>query len=362
MKKRKLKKEVKLITIFLVIPAILLLMASVICIYLMSPVDKVATGEVEVVIESGMSTKKIGELLKEKDLIRSEKFFFIYNKINRCPSLKASTYNLRKNMTLDEIIKSICDGNSYNPDVVKITFQEGKRIPDYAKLISEKTNHSYEEVIGLMNNETYLRTLQSKYWFITEEVFKDGVYYPLEGLLSPDTYLFESKDVKIEYIIEKLLDETSKKLHPYKISLENGPYTIGEYITLASILELEGTNDDNRKKIMGVFENRIQAKMNLGSDVTTYYGLQKPLTEDLTSKEIATINSYNTRTNNMIGKLPIGPICSISLSSLKAAVQPDNNDYYYFVADKNGKIYYTKTNREHEEKVMEIKEAGDWIW
>lgn len=362
MKRRKLKKEVKLITIFLVIPAIFLLIASFICIYLMSPVDKKSKTDIEIVIESGMTTKKIGQLLKEKDLIRSDKFFYIYNKFNRCPSLKASTYKLRKNMTLDEIIKSICDGNSYNPNVVKITFKEGKRITDYAKVISENTNHSYEEVIKIMNDQIYLKSLQSKYWFITEDVFAPGIYYPLEGLLAPDTYLFDNKSVKVETIIEKLLDETKKKLNPYKSKLETGAYTINEYITFASILELEGTNDDNRKKIMGVFENRLKAKMNLGSDVTTYYGIQKTLSEDLTAKEIATINEYNTRTNNMIGKLPIGPICSVSVSSIKAAIESDDNDYYYFVADKHGKIYYTKTYQEHEQKVKEIKKAGDWIW
>ena len=101
--------------------------------------------------------------------------------------------------------------------------------------------------------------------------------------------------------------------------------------------------------------------MNLGSDVTTYYALQKPMTSDLTKEEFATNNQYNTRKENMLG-LPVGPICSISLSSLKAALNPTTNTYYYFVADKLGNIYYTKTSQDHLKKVQEIKEAGNWIW
>jgi len=71
-------------------------------------------------------------------------------------------------------------------------------------------------------------------------------------------------------------------------------------------------------------------------------------------------NGYNTRNGCNSGKLPVGPICSASLASLKAALEPDNHDYYFFVADKNRKTYFTKTNFEHESKVSELKNAGLW--
>ena len=60
--------------------------------------------------------------------------------------------------------------------------------------------------------------------------------------------------------------------------------------------------------------------------------------------------------------MPIGPICNPGLSSIEASINPIDSDYLFFVADKNGKIYYTKTNREHEAKIAEIKANGDWIW
>ena len=101
---------------------------------------------------------------------------------------------------------------------------------------------------------------------------------------------------------------------------------------------------------------------NLGSDVTTYYALQADMKEDLSAAQFATINPYNTRGANMIGKMPIGPICNPSTSSIEASVNPGQNDYLFFVADKHGNIFFTKTNAEHDKKVAEIKAKGDWIF
>ena len=64
----------------------------------------------------------------------------------------------------------------------------------------------------------------------------------------------------------------------------------------------------------------------------------------------------------MAGRLPVGPICSPSNSAIEASVNPTDNDYIYFVADKNKKIYYSKTLKEHETTIKEIKDKGDWIW
>ena len=150
-----------------------------------------------------------------------------------------------------------------------------------------------------------------------------------------------------------------KELEPFKNDMVSNPHY---YLTMASIVELEGTNTDNRKMIVGIFENRLNSGMNLGSDVTTYYGLQVPMTSDLTTEQFASINPYNTRSTTMIGKMPVGPICNPGISSIEASVKPTNNDYLFFVADKNGKIYYSKTNNEHEKKIAEIKANGDWIW
>ena len=86
------------------------------------------------------------------------------------------------------------------------------------------------------------------------------------------------------------------------------------------------------------------------------------MTQDLTTAQFATVNPYNTRSTSMMGKMPIGPICNPSESSIQAATSPTKSNYLYFVADKYGKIYFTSTLAEHNAKVKEIKEKGDWIW
>ena len=155
-----------------------------------------------------------------------------------------------------------------------------------------------------------------------------------------------------------MLNEMDSKLSKYKSLLEKN---IHYYMTMASIVELEGTNTENRKMIVGIFENRLNSKMSLGSDVTTYYGLQAVMTKDLDSEQFASVNGYNTRSSTMIGKMPVGPICNSSMSSIEASLYPTDSDYMYFVADKYGKIYYTKTITEHNSKIKEIKDKGDWI-
>ena len=326
---------------------------------MLSPVDEHNKDKIEVVIPNGTTSTQIAEILKDKELIRNELFFRIYLKINKSGSLKATTYNMNKSMDIKQIVTMLEKGNSYNPDEIKITFKEGERITDYAKEISKNTENSYETVIETINNKEYLATLINKYWFLTNQILEEEIYYPLEGYLSPNTYHFKNSKVSVETIIEKMLDQTAIELKKYEDTIKSNPH---HYITMASIAELEGTNTTNRKDIVAVFNNRLKIGMSLGSDVTTYYALQHPMTSDLTTEQFNTVNPYNTRSATMAGKMPIGPICNPSKSSLEASINPNTNEYLFFVADKHGKIFFTKTNKEHEDKVAEIKRKGDWIW
>ena len=273
-------------------------------------------------------------------------------------NLKASTYRFKRSMSLREVIELLENGYINNDDALKLTFKPGERVTDYAKVISSNTSASYDEVVSLMKDKQYITSLINDYWFLTDKILDDNIYYPLEGYLAPDTYFFD-KDVSTKEIIKTLLDEMEGNLEVYKSIMINDPHY---YMTMASIVQLEGTNTENRRQIVGVFKNRLASGYNLGSDVTTYYALQVDMKEDLSAAQFATNSPYNTRGANMIGKMPIGPICNPSTSSIEASVNPDQNDYFFFVADKHGNIYFTKTNAEHEKMVAEIKAKGDWIF
>lgn len=353
------RRRPKPLLIFLIFLGSFLILLAAVYLFLASPINKNDHENVEVVVPSGTGVTGIARILKENDLIRSELLFTVTVKSKGDLYLKASTYLFSRDMSMEDIISELISGSKYNPDAIKITFKEGMRITDYASVIAKATNHSETEILNTLNDRTFLEALSKKYWFLTDSILQEGIYYPLEGYLAPDTYQFDNKDVSVSTIIETMLDEMKKELEPYQAKIQG---KVHYYMTMASLVELEGTNTDNRKMIAGIFENRITANMNLGSDVTTYYALQYPMTSDLTSAQFATINPYNTRATNMRGKMPIGPICNPGLSSLKASIEPTDSNYLYFVADKHGNIFYTTTLAEHEAKVREIKDKGDWIW
>lgn len=361
MRKHRLRKNAK-VSITLGSIGIILIALFFLYLFLTSPIDEGSQAIIQLKIEKGTSTKEIGEQLKARGLIRSELLFALVVKINTRKSLKADVYQFQKSMSLEEIVDTLTQGSKYNPDLVRITFVEGGTAKKYALQIAEATNHTYEQVIAKMSDVTYLNQLIQKYWFLTDEILNSDIYIPLEGYLAPNTYEFENRDVPIEKIIEVMLDQMDTVLKNNRREMEASKLSVHEILSLASILELEGTNTKNRKMIAGVFANRLEKNMNLGSDVTTYYALQVEMTTDLTTAQFNTINPYNTRASNMNGKYPVGPICNPSNSSFKASIFPTSNEYLYFVADKKGNIYYTKSEREHLTKVKELKEAGLWIW
>ena len=148
----------------------------------------------------------------------------------------------------------------------------------------------------------------------------------------------------------------NKELTEYRVSLGNN---VHYYLTMASIVELEGKTLEDRQNIMGVFNNRISAGMHLGSDVTTYYAFQASMSTKLTSEQYNTTNPYNTRPTSKVGP-PIGPICNPDLTSIQASINPINNNYLYFVADSNGKVYYSRTIDEQNKVIQDLISSGKW--
>ena len=275
--------------------------------------------------------------------------------------MQAGVYDLSTSMNTKEILKSISMGKVTTKYNVNITFKEGKNIIWYAKEIAKKTNNTEDDVYNLLNDKEYIDSLISTYWFLTDDIKKDGIYYPLEGYLYPETYTFTDKDVSIKEIFAVMLNQTNIVLTKYKSDIEKKNLNIHEFMTLASIVELEGLYQDDRDEIAGVFYNRLKHGWSLGSDVTTYYAVKKDMGEFpiLTWQDIQTNSPYNTRLSNMAGKLPIGPIGNASISSIRACINPKDTDNYYFVADcKTGKTVFTKNEVEHVRAVQKIKDSG----
>ena len=243
------RRRPKPLLIFLIVTGSFLILLAAVYLFLVSPVDRNDAEKIEIVVPSGAGVSGIAEILKENDLIRSELLFTITVKSKGKLYLQASTYQFSRDMSMEEIIEQMTKGSKYNPDAISITFREGERITDYAEDIADVTNHSKSEVLDTFNDRQFLNKLIDKYWFLTNSILQEGIYYPLEGYLAPDTYQFDDKDVKVTTIIETMLDEMDEELRPYQdVIADNVHY----YMTMASMIELEGTNTENRKMIAGI--------------------------------------------------------------------------------------------------------------
>ena len=299
-----------------------------------APSSDKTTKEVE--IPANSSSKQIASILKEQELIRDDRVFLIYLKLNNVNDLKAGYYDLSPSMGVEKIVATLREGSTKNPNEIQITFQEGLNIREIATIISDHTSNSYEEVIAKTNDEEYINQLMEKYWFIDESVKQEGIYYDLEGYLFPDTYKLTNRDVDVEYIFNRMLEEMNRVLTPHKEAIEASGFTPHEILTLASMVEEESANKQDRNKVASVFLNRLKISMPLGSDVTTRYANQiDNKGQALTAAQYALQNPYNTRLTNgtMDGKLPIGPICSPSEEAIEAALYPDSHNYLYFIAN-----------------------------
>lgn len=313
-------------------------------------------------IKTGTSTNEILNLLKQNKVIKNKFASKIYIALHEVKSLQAGKYLFTGNETLPEVINILSSGKVMD-ETVTITFLEGKNMRYIASTIADNTNNTINDVYKTLEDDEYITSLIDKYWFLTDKVKNPAIYYPLEGYLYPDTYSFENKDVSVENIFEKMLDKMEKVLTKYKgvSNSTGGQHSAHDILTIASIVELEGNNSDNRSKIAKVIYNRLAANMSLGSDVTTYYAIKVDMGErDLYAKEINTYNAYNTRGPNMEGKLPVGPIASVSEESIKAALNPTGGNALYFVADKNGDIYFSDTYEQHQETIATLKKKGLW--
>ncbi len=322
--------------------------------------DSATTVEIIVEIPSGTSTTNILSLLQQNQVIKNELAAKIYLSLHEVKSLQAGKYLFTGKETLPEVLAILSSGQIMD-ETVTITFLEGRNMRYIASTIAENTNHTTNEVYQLLEDEEYIASLIDKYWFLTEEIQNTSIYYPLEGYLYPDTYSFENKDVTIATIFEKMLDQMDKVLTKNKTIIDNSNYSVHEILTMASIVELEGNNAENRPKIASVIYNRLATNMSLGSDVTTYYAIRVDMGErDLYAREINTYNAYNTRGPNMEGKLPVGPIANPSAESIEAVLNPDEDSYLYFVADKNGEIYFSNTYEEHQATITDLRRKGLW--
>lgn len=307
--------------------AIFLIAIPVIGIFLNLPVDQNSQSK-EIVISQGQTLDQIASLIKKEGIVRSRYFLkaaLVFT--GSAKKIQAGFFNLSPASSTLKIAKDLTKATQKQ---ITITIPEGLRREEVAFLI-EKSLPSDSEGFSALD-------------FInkTED---------LEGQLFPDTYSF-NRDVTTDQAVDILHNHFLKTVASLKISEDN----LEKIVILASLIEREAANDEERPIIASVLKNRLDANWPLQIDATVQYALinsclkvdcvywKKSLTRD----DLAIDSPYNTY---KYPGLPQGPISNPGLQSLKAASNPAKTDYWFYIHDTKGQVHFSKTSQQHSQNV-----------
>ena len=335
----------------------------------LKPMDASSTEYMTVEIPAGSSTKQIGEILEKKGLIKNAQVFNLYSKFRSYGNYQSGYYNLQKSMDLDTIAKQLQEGGTDTPQppvLGKITIPEGYTLEQIAEATTvnaaktanknTKTPFSKEEFLNKAQDEDFIAKMVAKYpQLLATLPSKDsGVKYRLEGYLFPATYEY-GKETTVEELIDQMLAAMNTNLSQYYSTLESKNLTVNDVLTLASLVEKEGSTDQDRKDIASVFYNRLNQDMPLQSNIALLYA-QGKLGQKTTLKEDTEIDTNLDSPYNVYKKqgLMPGPVDSPSLSAIEATINPSKTEYLYFVANvETGAVYFANTYEEHAKNVEE---------
>jgi UPF0755 protein len=345
------RKIVLLISIFLLIFIVLIGGGGYLYIQsALKPVDAGSKLHKTVVIPIGSSVTGIGERLEENGIIKNAKVFKYYVKFNNEGGFMAGKYQLSPSMDVPEIVNRLKSGKVLAEATFKITIPEGKQLKEIAGIMAKATHQNEVDVFTKLNDKQYIKSLMSKYpTILTDEILHSTVKYPLEGYLYPATYPFYKPNPSVEEMVTAMLDKTNSVLSDYTEKRKEKKLSIHQLLTMASLVEEEATGKADRKTIASVFYNRLKQGMPLQTDPTVLYA-QGRHKEKVLYKDLEVNSPYNTYRNT---GLPPGPIANSGRVSIEAALDPNQTDYYYFLATADGDVIFTKTLAEHNQKKAE---------
>ncbi len=300
--------------------------------------------QVSITIPEGSSGDAIATILVENHIITdSGEYYAAVKKLNAEMSLKPGDYQFETLQDPLSVVKQLVAGP--NLEGVKLTVPEGKTVEQTAQLVEDAYGISADEFISQAKASAYA----GDYPFLA-----DAGNDSLEGFLYPKTYTFAGTPTADE-VIRAMLDQYQLDVFD-AFDFDAGRAAISatygielsdyELLTLASIVEREGLNADQRAHVASVFLNRLAGKGDfagrpyLQSDATLMYETGGAVT----AEDIQGIDSpYNSYQN---AGLPPTPICSPSSEAILATLEPTDSDdlYFYITQDEE---YFSQTYDEH---------------
>ncbi|MFI5428364.1 endolytic transglycosylase MltG [Aeromicrobium sp. UC242_57] len=300
------------------------------------------SGSVTVEIPSGAGGQQIANILAKADVVKSaEAFYQLALKDSRFQAVQAGFFTLPKQASAEAALVALINKN--NRAEGKVTIPEGARVGQIVKTIAANTEISEKDLVAVLDTPEKLG-------------LPDVANLNPEGYLFPATY-----DVQPGTTAEQLLRQMVKKTVDVAKSLDIGTQakalglTGEEVLTVASILEYEAKNDDDYAKVARVLYNRLKIDMPLQLDSTVSYVSKREGDVFTTPEERADPSKYNTYQN---AGLPPGPIGSPGEKTIKAALNPADGDWLYFVAVnlETGETIFSNTFAEHNVGVAKLQE------
>lgn len=224
--------------------------------------------------------------------------------------------------------------------VVTVTFPEGSPVSIMATLLEENGVCSAAEFIAEVNNPLNLEG------FSFEVTDPENRAFLLEGYLFPDTYEFYRNE-SASSVVKRFLKNTEKKLdEEIRLRCDELGFTLDEILTLASIIQEEAGDPTEMFKVSSVLHNRLGSSSfpKLQCDVSAFYLREyvKPAVDEARYAELTELyNTYNCE------GLPAGPITNSGIDAVRAALYPEETDFYFFITDNDGVYHYAETWEEH---------------
>ncbi|MEG3257846.1 endolytic transglycosylase MltG [Streptococcus suis] len=338
----------------------------------LEPVNAKATETIQVEIPEGTSTLEIGKILVDNKLIKNATIFNYYSKIKSYNNFQSGFYNLKQNMSVDDIAKALQESGTPTAQkeaAGKVLIVEGYTLTQIAQAITDNTNtkdkndktpFTAEQFMATVTNQDFINRMVATYpkLFASLPAADSGVIYQLEGYLFPAVYEY-SDETTIEELVEQMIAAMDNRLQPYYETITAKNLTVNEVLTLASLVEKEGSTDEDRRNIASVFFNRLNAAMPLQSNIAILYAQGKLGQETTLAEDVAIDTSIESPYNIYWtpGLMP-GPVDSPSLSAIEAVINANTTDYLYFVADvTTGNVYFTNNIDEHNQNVAKYVNA-----
>lgn len=307
---------------------------------------------VEIVIPSGTGSAGIARILEEQGIIKSRLAYVGYLKYKKQGGrFQAGRYAMAPGMTLGEITNKLNKGDVVQEEMIRFTIPEGYTLAQIAEKLDVEGLASKEEVFAFSAGGSDF----GSNW--VKAIPADGnIRQRLEGYLFPETYEMK-KDSTPEQIVTRMLSEWDRKLaqlpQGWQAEMEKRNLTFHSMLTIASLIEREVAVEDERPLVAGVIYNRIKQKMPLQIDATVQYLFDKPK-ERLFEKDLQLESPYNTYLN---ASLPPGPIASPGLSSIRAALYPEDSKYLFYVTKKDGsgRHLFAENFEQHKKNIAESK-------